>query len=52
MEDNKPSRLLWCFIGMVGGTYLFKEMGVDILQMTIDFLHGAFTYIQSNTPAE
>ena len=52
MEDDKPSRLLWCFIGMVVGTYLFKEVGVDVLQMTIEFLHGAFTYIQSNAPTE
>ena len=40
--------LIWCFVGMIVGTYLFKEMGVDVIQTTIDCLNSVFTYIQTH----
>jgi hypothetical protein len=40
--------LIWCFVGMIVGTYLFKEVGVDVIQTTIDCLNSVFTYIQAH----
>ena len=40
--------LIWCFIGMIVGTYLFKEMGVDVIQTTIDCLNSVLTYVQTH----
>tara|TARA_R110000824_G_scaffold209845_1_gene395710 strand:- start:1311 stop:1457 length:147 start_codon:yes stop_codon:yes gene_type:complete len=40
--------LVWLFIGMIIGTYLFKEAGVDVIQTSIDYLNSVFTYIQTH----
>jgi len=48
MENSGPSRLLWLFIGMIVGTYLLKEAGVDVLQATVDCLDCAIQYIQAH----
>ena len=40
--------LILLFVGMIVGTYLFKEMDVDVFQATIDCLSSIFTYIQAH----
>ena len=40
--------LIWLFVGMIVGTYLFREMDVDVFQATIDCLNGVFTYVQTH----
>ena len=40
--------LILLFVGMIVGTYLFKEVGVDVFQATIDCLNGVFTYVQTH----
>ena len=40
--------LIWLFVGMIVGTYLFKEVGVDVFQMTIDCLNSVLTYVQTH----
>jgi len=40
--------LILLFIGMIVGTYLFKEMGVDVIQTIIDSLNSVFTYVRTH----
>ena len=40
--------LFWCLVGMIVGTYLFKEMGVDVIQTIIDSLNSVFTYVRTH----
>jgi hypothetical protein len=40
--------LILLFVGMIVGTYLFKEASVDVIQATIDCLNSVFTYVQTH----
>jgi|TARA_R110002167_G_scaffold357535_1_gene573113 hypothetical protein len=44
--DSKT--LFWLFVGMIIGTYLLKEVGVDVLQLTVDCLNNVLAYIQNH----
>ena len=48
MDDGVLPRLLWLFVGMIVGTYLLREMEIDVLQTTIDCLNNALEYVQTH----
>ena len=40
--------LFWLLFGMIVGSYLCKEMGVDCFQAAIDGLNSVINYVQAN----